>query len=86
MEEQSLRRGHAGVIWGASGHPLGALWGASAWESSGGHLEGLRLRRHLGSIRRSDLRNDNASQRKCKSVLYLLISRRVFEGRCHQVV
>ena len=41
MEEQSLRREHGGIIWGASGSPLGSICLGVIWE----HLEGLRLRR-----------------------------------------
>ena len=44
MEEQSLRREHGGIIWGASGSPLGSIClGAfgelEAEEASGRHLE-----------------------------------------------
>ena len=40
------------------GNCLGIIWE---------HLDGLRRRRLLGDIWRSDLRNPNTSQRKCKS-------------------
>ena len=44
MEEQSLGREHGGIIWGASGSPLGsiclgAFGGLEAEEASGRHLE-----------------------------------------------
>jgi hypothetical protein len=80
IEKESLRRHSGGAIieegacrrhLGASGNPLGALWAASAWESSGGHLEGLRLRRHLGHVRRSDRRNRCLSQLERKSSIQI---------------
>ena len=70
----------------SSGEHLGALWEASVWESVGSQLEGLKLRRHLGDIWRSDLRNRNTSQLKCKSCINILFLSRVFEGRCHKVL
>jgi len=76
MEEQPLRREHGGIIWGASGSPLGSICLGIIWT----HLEGLRLRRHLGDIWRSDLRNRDTSQQKCKSCIYVPIARGVFEG------
>ena len=51
----------------------------------GGHLGDLRLRRHLGGIWRSDLRDWNSVKLKCKSSIHCWISRSVFESRCHQV-
>ena len=81
MEEQSLRRDHGGLIWGASGSPLGSICLGVIWE----HLDGLRLRRHLGDTWRSDLRNRNTYQLKCKSSI-ISISRSVFEGIYHQVI
>ena len=83
IEKESLRRHSGGAIieGGASGNPLGALWEASVWESFGSHLEGLRLRRHLGDIWRSDLRNRCPSQLKCKSSFKMLILHCVFEGQ-----
>jgi hypothetical protein len=81
MEEQSLRRDHGGLIWGASGSPLGSICLGVIWE----HLDGLRLRRHLGDTWRSDLRNRNTYQLKCKSSI-ISISRGVFEGIYHQVI
>ena len=62
MEEQPLRREHGGIIWGASGSPLGSICLGIIWT----HLEGLRLRRHLGDIWRSDLRNRDTSKQKSK--------------------
>ena len=76
MEEQSLRGGHLGI-----GSPLGSICLGVISESFGSHLEGLRLRRHLVDIWRSDLRNRCLSQLKCKSFFKMLILHCVFEGQ-----
>jgi hypothetical protein len=70
MEQQSLRREHGGISWGASGSPLGtsgSICLGVAWE----HLEGLKLRKHLGDIWRSNLRNRCTSQLKCESSIQM---------------
>ena len=82
MEERSMTRNHEGEIIGRGIIEKGSLREASGRHLGGSrrlpdskkyleviweHLEGLRLRRHLGDIWRSDLRNRNTSQLKCKN-------------------